>query len=201
MVHDTSMLEATDKIFWPSLKYLDVAHPRLLILFSGPPSSGKSTVAAAIEDTLQAVRLENDRIRKIAGELRPQMTLEEKSALSYTYMESVTVRLLHYPNGLWIIDANIDEHYQKHFDFAAHHGFAYLVIAMQTPEDVRRKWIIETGDRPWASTQKYLAMMEMRHKQHEAFLATHTPDISLKPGYDIREVESLIKSRIKLLSA
>ena len=47
------------------LKHLDVANPRLLVMFSGTPGMGKTTVAKKLEDHLQAIRLSTDEARSL----------------------------------------------------------------------------------------------------------------------------------------
>lgn len=191
------LLLAVDQRYRPTLRYTDVAHPKAIILFSGPPSSGKSTVAKALEKHFQAVRLCNDDVRKIAGNLYPDSDLEWKSELSYRYMGQLRRELADsIPNGLWIIDANIDVHHQKLFEFAEQYGFKPVVLSMDIPEETRRQWIIKTGDRPWASVEKYLETMPLRKQQHEAFLAKYTPDLSIKPDYDIEAIFSIIAPKI-----
>jgi predicted kinase len=198
---DDELLLAVNALYRPSIKNSKVAHPKLLILFSGPPSSGKSTVAKAIEKHFRAIRLENDSIRVLANKLQPTSDLNWKSELSYAYMDYLRPRLAKdSPNGLWIIDANIDVHHKKLFDFAKQYGFNTVLLAMTIPEKLRREWILETGDRPWAKADKYLETMAMRKAQHDKFLATHMADMYLKPGYRIKDVFELIDSRLRSLS-
>ena len=197
---DSELLLTVDKLYRPNIKNSAVDHPKLLILFSGPPSSGKSTIAKAIEKRFQTIRLENDSIRVLAANLYPESDLDWKSELSYTYMDYLRPRLARdSPNGLWIIDANIDVHHQKIFDFAKQYEFDVIVLAMMISEELRREWIITTGDRPWATADKYLGSMALRKKQHDEFLATHTADLYIKPDYRMEDIFELIDIRLRSL--
>lgn len=199
---DDSLLEAVDKLYRPTIKNIDAKHPKLLILFSAPPSSGKSTIAQAIEDHFKAIRLEADAIRALAAKINPESDLAWKSELANRYIDYLRPQLAKdSPNGLWIIDSTIDMHHQKIFDFAKEQGFDMLVLAIKIPESLRRQWIIETGDRPWATAEKYIETMPHRKRQNEEFLARHKADFYIEqPGFKIEDIYDCISKKLALPS-
>jgi len=191
------LLREIDELYRPIINNLEVEHQKVLVLFSGPPSSGKSTVAKQIEKHFKAIRLENDQIRNIATKLFPIATADWKSELTYKYMSGLRDSLLNETrNGLWIIDASIDVNYKFLYDFAKKHHFIVVLLAMEIPEPLRREWIIKTGDRAFATTERYLEVMDIRKKQHDTFLLNHTPDMFLGTDYRIEDVFDLISTKL-----
>lgn len=175
-------------LYKSELKNLDIPHPKILILFSGPPNSGKSTVARQLEEYLHAVRLENDRLRELITNTTAPLSLDEKAEFVYELMDHLRQEISSIANGLWVMDSSIDRQYQRVFDFAAKYGFATIIIAMSIPEQTHKEWITRSGDKSWATVDQYLTRMPMLRDQQQAFLAAYTPDIVLEPGYDIQTV-------------
>lgn len=198
---DETLLNEVDKLYRPTLKNLEVKNPKLLVLFSAPPSTGKSTLAKQLENHFKMLRFENDVIRKIVGKLYPMSDLKEKSEVSYAYMERLQAQLAKDTlNGLWIVDATIDVYYQKLFDFAQKNGFECFVIALKIPESTHRQRILEGGDRPHATAQEYLGHMPIRRKEQQKFLGSYTPDLVLGAHYKIEEIFCAIQHRLNVLN-
>lgn len=169
-----------------------------MILFSGPPSSGKSTVAKAVTERFKAVRLENDAIRLIATELFPKSSLQQKTDLCHVYMNKLWPELIDtVPNGLFVIDSSVDRQYKQVFNFAKQNGFQTILFAMQIPETLHKEWIANVGDVPYASSELRLTRMKARRQEQEHFLERHTPDMFLGPDYKLDDVFRLIDSRLQ----
>lgn len=188
-----TVLEAIDERYRPTLQNLNVSNPRVMILFSGPPDSGKSTVAKAVAERFKTIRLENDAIRIIATELFPEFSLQQKTDLCHAYMNKLWPELIEtVPNGLLVIDASIDRQYEEIFKFTEKHNFKTILFAMQIPEAIHKKWLASTGDTPYASTKLRLAKMQKFRKDQERFLMHHNPDMFLPSDYKIDDVYELI---------
>lgn len=187
-----------DKLFLPTLRHVRHAgHPKLMVVFSGPPGSGKSRVAQAIENHFRGLRLENDAIRTLVAQHYPELGFEERNELVYHYGVHMGNYLAkHAPNGLWIIDSSIDRRHNFFYDFAKQHGFATLLIAMDIPEDIHRSWITQGGDRPFSSLANYLRLMPQRRQEQAEFLAAHKPDLILRPGYDMAMVFKAVEEAL-----
>lgn len=199
MHNDDALMETIDAAYRPTLKSLDVSHPKLIILFSGPPSSGKSRIARALEEHFRAVRLEADAIRIILGDLYPDMSLDEKSQIAYRYLGGLCAELAKTSaNGLWVIDSSTDRTYDAWMNFTREHGFDAFLIEMRIPEDVHRQWIIAGGDRPFSSAAGYLEKMAFRRQQQRDFLRNHTPDLVVEPGYSMQTIYDAVERRLKV---
>lgn len=198
MEYTPSVLKSIDRLYRPTLQNLNVSNPKALILFSGPPSSGKSTVAKVVAKRFKAIRLENDAIRLLATELFPELTLQQKTDLCHAYMNMLWPELIDtVPNGLFVIDSSIDRQYKQVFNTAKRNGLKTILFAMQIPEELHKKWIVNVGDVPYASSELRLANMATMREDQARFLEHHTPDMFLGPDYKIDDVFRLIDSRLK----
>src|ERR1700683_2437497 len=126
-----------DKYYLEKLENIEIDHPRLMVLFSGPPGSGKSTVADTIVATFKGVHLENDAVRTLLAKRYPNLSFDQRGELTYEYNVQLYNRLVGSTrNGLWIIDSSVDRRYEGYYDFAQKHQFAMFLIAMNIPEDI-----------------------------------------------------------------
>lgn len=138
-----------------TLLHLEETHPKLLILFSGTPGMGKTSVAKALEDHLHAVRLSTDEIRLLLKE----RGLSPKDA--YSYLQWCLRKLsVSSPNQLIILDCSIDRTYESCAKFAQEYGYKTFLIRMQMERKVVEERILSRGidteaflrdlDRYWA---------------------------------------------------
>lgn len=186
-----------DAQYIPTLHYLDVVHPRLMVMFSGPPSSGKSTVARTIAEEFRGIRLENDAVRTLLPKIHPGKGMDERGTLVYQYRDHIMNALVSQTqNGLWIIDSSIDRSYDTLNDFTIRHGFTRFIVAMNIPEDIHHRWIIQGGDRAFGSLSDYLEHRTQRRQEQQAFLSNHTPDLILGPDYEIITVLDRIRDKL-----
>lgn len=185
-----ALFQKIDAIYRPSILNVDVVQPkRLVVLLSGPSSSGKTTLAKQLEKHFQAIRLENDAVRRIVKNLYPEKSTGQISALIHEYMRRLRSELVdRTENGLWIIDASVDREYEMYADFALIFGFTTFLIAMVIPEDIHLDWVTNKGAYPWVTLEKAKQLMTSYRAQQDVFLATHDPDLVLCPGYDINTV-------------
>lgn len=191
-------IERLNNLYLPTLKNLDISRPRLMILFSGLPCSGKSTIARDLEQVLGGVRLENDVIRILVSHEFPDLPEEERTVLTYAYMMHAWEHLADKTtNGLWIVDSSVDRRWRKICTFAERHKFATFLIAMNIPEAVHRQWILQRDDRPFNTAKTYLERMQQRRREQQQFLsAGPKPDLTLMPDYQINNIAPLVRARL-----
>ena len=182
-----ALFQKIDAIYRPSILNVDVVQPkRLMVLLSGPSSSGKTTLAKQLEEHFLAIRLENDAVRRIVKVLYPKKSAGQVSALMHAYMRRLRIELVDYiKNCCWIIDASVDRGYGMYADFAQSFGFTTFLVAMVIPEDIHLDWVTSKGAYPWGSLEKAKQLMTEYRADQDAFLAIQEPDLVLHPDYDI----------------
>lgn len=196
---DKELLQQVDSEYLSAIKNLDGVNPRLLIMFSGPPGSGKTTIAKAIEEEFGAIRLASDDVRRIIHARYPNMELSEINRLVLIYMNEVLPKVEAMTrNGLWIADASVDRNYLPVKDFADRYGFKTLVLAIQISDDEHEKRIHERGAHPFASLQKIVSLAEQRRNEQIMFLAHHKPDFIVTASTANEEVFANIRKRLSV---
>lgn len=137
------------------LKHLDVANPRLLIMFSGTPGMGKTTVAKELEDELQAIRLSTDEARFFLQASGLNTTLAD-AYLDWCLQKVTEIS----SNHLIILDRSVDRTYPGYLKFAKSYGYDTFLVRMQVPrpiveERIRKRGredtaaILQGADRSW----------------------------------------------------
>lgn len=108
-----------------SVPYYSVENPRLMILFSGTPGMGKSTLSKKLERDLQGMRVSSDESRALLKKYgRNSMEVG-------AYLEWLLVKLQERsPNHLIILDKSMDRNYQAVMEFARKYGFKTYLIRM-----------------------------------------------------------------------
>lgn len=188
--------------YFDSLVNMSVGNPRLMVLFSGPPGSGKSVLAKLIEKEFSAIRLENDAIRSLVHAHYPKMSLDEKAEITLKCMYKCWDRLLtKSSNGLWVIDASIDRKYQTASNFAQQNNFRELIIALSLTEEEHQKRIIGRGSHPFASLDVILDHMNQRRTEQDLFLKDHNPDLVVHARTPNEDVIKMVRDKLAKLSA
>ena len=102
-----------DETILSQLSFSKFEHPKLLVTFSAVPCAGKTTIAKPLAKNLQALYLENDYLRKaILQNSQTTLHITEINKILYPYLPHLYEKLLNFTNGLWVLDALIDEHYE-----------------------------------------------------------------------------------------
>lgn len=190
-------VEAIEKEYFNSLLNLEVQNPRLMILFSGPPGSGKSVLARQIAEKFSAIRLENDELRRLVHAHYPNQSPVQRSEITYKCMGKCWNKLLtESSNGLWVIDASIDRRYKFAFDFANNNSFHKLIIAIRLPEKVNKGRILEREGNSSAHVDAVLKHMAQCRTEQELFLENHNPDMIVSESTDNEDVLNLVHKKL-----
>ncbi len=121
------------------LAYLEFPHPKAMLLFSGAPGMGKSTIAWAIEARLHAVRISSDEGRELLR--RQGMDPEARSASGERLLDRYLASLIGQverlsPNGLFVIDGSCDRLFSVHESAARDAGYQLLLVRCIVPRNI-----------------------------------------------------------------
>lgn len=171
-----------------TLKYRQVAHPRLLISFSAVPGSGKTTLAKRLAEDLQAQYIRADDIRYM---------LQTKGVDPVTLKISdiarkITQRIIdHDENKCVILDASIDRTWPEFFERAEKMNMPTCIIRLTIPpEEVKRRLIERDGHgKDEADMKKFRADFDVCRDHIEA-------DIELYTQYDYVAVLRKISQKL-----
>ena len=183
-VHHGSKADSDDsQAFEPALHYIDLAdhwasrHRPGLIVMHGLSGSGKSTVATRLAETLGAIHLRSDVIRKQLFDLEPEASsgsglddgiyAADATALTYDRMEQITTTLLAAEYRV-ILDATflLEAQRRRMLELAA--SCTRIVVVCDAPVDVLRSRIEERENDP---SEANLQVLEQQLDRHEAISA------------------------------
>jgi predicted kinase len=140
---NSPFIQAVHEKYWPTLKYLNVPHDKLIIGFSAIPGSGKTTLAKEIAERYQGVRINKDEVWDIAHPLEAQFQGEDYETLVRNYMSYLMQELSNYPNGLIVNDASLDRQHEKVKEWADNNGYELFLIRIPVTREVLESRILE----------------------------------------------------------
>lgn len=158
-----------DELIISSLQNTEIAHPKMMVTFSARPGSGKTSIALPLANKLQAIYLENDLIRKHIMKLCGVIDIFEINKILYPYLPHLYKELQQYPNGLWVIDATINQYPKEFFETANENNFKTYIIRLNISDEDLKQRIIARGDRAHATAERYLTTLELRRQEHANF--------------------------------
>ncbi len=132
------------------LKYLDVHHKKLVICFSGIPSSGKTTLAKKIEEKYRGVRITNDEVREIIREVMEKHKIERNEERNQEILHDYLayfLRSYEEKNKLIILDSGIERSYKEKFSLLQERGYALFVILLEIPLRIIHERLKEREER------------------------------------------------------
>lgn len=192
-----------DKNFWQKLPYLDVPHPRLVVVFSGGNGVGKSTLSARIQTDLQAIVLENDNIKMSLLERYPELDRDQLNVLTWQYSMDLYGRLTQLtPNGLVVRDGVIDWYYDRILPVFKAQGYALFVIAYELSRQKRIELIKQRGDKPTIKVDRFVKLLTDHDIHIARFRNAYTPDIILTENnlFEYDHIITKLRERLRELN-
>ncbi|MEX0668416.1 MAG: AAA family ATPase [Candidatus Saccharimonadales bacterium] len=178
------------------LDNLEVENPKLMVCFAGPPGSGKTTLARAIEDKYKGVRISTDDIRKLIADFKSGLSIDQSNDIARTYHDFLLNRLGDIPNGLLVIDSGIERKYEQVSTAARENGYELVVIDIFLPKDVLETRIKQSKSNP----QDYLPFLDNWIKDHEAFREAEEADFVVDEDTKIEEVVKVAEEILESVS-
>jgi len=178
--------------YYDSLAHKDSAHDKYLMLFSGVPGSGKSTVAGALERELDGLRFSNDEIRDQIMELAPEIKAATREHIKSEVVSKVMGRLAEVPNGLIIIDASCDRGYDDYATWAANRNYRIILLRMEVSRDVIERRIVQRGNQGYRDASRGLGALDTWWRQWEEFGQVHEADLTITEGMSPDEVVRIV---------
>lgn len=199
---DPKIQDYLDMHYLQKLENIAVAHPKLLVVFSGGNGVGKSSLAARIQQDLQALVLENDKIKQCVLQRDPRTPPRDLNLTAWKYSMNLYERLSNLtPNGLVVRDAIIDWYYDRILPIFEKQGYQLFIIAFDVSRKKRTDLILQRGDLPTVSAQHLLDMLDDHDIHMARFRSEYTPDIALTDEtlFDYEPVIEKLQSRLASL--
>jgi protein-tyrosine phosphatase/predicted kinase len=162
----------------PTLQHKERPNPKCLILFSGTPGMGKTTIAKELEERFQAIRLSTDEARDFLRKNNLPLSLAD-SYIEWC-LQKVAEEL---PNHLIILDRSVDRTYETYRQFASLYGYETFLIRM----DVERSIVEERIEHRGRDAEELLQKLDRSWHDFLLFGQTYTPDFHFKNNAKLDE--------------
>lgn len=151
-----------------SFPYRNECKQKLIVMFSGTPGMGKSTVAKRLEEHFHGMRVSSDEVRKL---LKKHQIYDESTVKRYVVW-TIEKLMTCYLNQLIIVDGSVDRTYDIYIKMIKGKGIDTFLIRMQLDRQTLEKRIRERG----ISVEPILRHMDLYWKDYETFGQNHEPD-------------------------
>jgi adenylate kinase family enzyme len=179
------------------LKYLNLSKPKFLVLFSGPPASGKSYLSKHISRHFKGVRLENDAIREAIYNVNHHIPSHKRQELVNQIMHLVRNEILKkHPNKFWIQDSSIDRKFDDTDFFAEKNGFKTFIIAIKLPKEKLIERINQRNSHSYISANEQIKLLDGWIDDQEKFLSKVNPDITMEEELDCGDIIEAIELKL-----
>lgn len=196
MDHISTLITNTSNTYYTHLANKAVRQPKRVVLFSGVPGSGKSTIARAIEQNLHAVRISNDEIRDRIMVAAPTIQPDVREKIKFKVGTEVMARLARETSGLIVVDASCDRGFDEYNGWAESNAYRVVLLRMEVPRNIIEQRIQKRDDQ-WHRNESYsLDKLETWWQQWEIFGKEHTPDLIIRPNTPVEEVLNVV-SKLK----
>ncbi|HEU4966104.1 MAG TPA: HAD-IA family hydrolase [Candidatus Saccharimonadales bacterium] len=180
MTEETFQHIAND--YYASLSHKDVRQPRCLVIFSGVPGSGKTTVACALEERLGVVCLSNDEVRRRIVAADPDIRREDQEHAKFIISNKVLDKLAEETQNVIVLDASCDRGYDEYATWAEKHEYRIVLVRLEIPREVivrRLEKRLAENDEPVIKRSGWFEKIGLWWQQWEAFGEEHKADVTI----------------------
>jgi len=179
----TAVTQQLHRHYYPFIPNLRLKNERrMIVLFSGVPGSGITTLARQLEKAHHGVRVSTDEVREIIDSLHLSTSEEQRQKIVRAYIPFCFSALANEPNRLIIFDANVDHTYPRIRDWAHEHGYELFLIELSsTKEAVLERLRAREDAKLPLYTEKLAGWLEDQAR----FLKEVTPRARLEGGNDV----------------
>lgn len=177
---DPELVSYLDKEYFSKLPNLDIANPKLLVVFSGGNAVGKSTLSREVGKKLNALVIENDAIKKVIHDRYPDIKRTDLNKLTWQYTMDLYPRLGKLtPNGFVVRDGVIDWYFDRILPVFERAMYEIFIIGYDLSREESLNLVNRRGD-VGLTTAKKLGIILDDHITHiKRFRRTHKPDVTL----------------------
>lgn len=183
-----------------TISNLETPNPKLYVTFSAVPGSGKTTISRHIAYALKGLHLRTDDVRKVAKELWPDIADDQLEKVILEFTPTIHNRLIDYPNGLHIVDTNIDRYYQKVFDKAKELDFRLYLIRIDLDKETLLSRIKKRAGHNKKEYMNFLNVIEEKLRQHQDFIDLNKEKVSYWYKEGKTSLDDLVEDIRKVLS-
>ncbi|HSW66521.1 MAG TPA: AAA family ATPase [Bacillota bacterium] len=190
-MHDDAFFDTLAAAYIRTMSHHKVSNPKVMIIFSGTPGSGKTTLARHLAADLQGQYIQNDAVRDIMRAMGVNPVGVPMVPITRRIVEHI---MAHDANQLVVIDGSIDRTWQEFFDHASKLGALPVVVRLDVPLETLRARIT---NRDRHDQQRLLENLDNYQAQFEN-CKRHVPtDITLGESYNYGEVLASVRDKIK----
>lgn len=144
--------ESSIEEFFQTLNNTELEQKKCIVVFSGTPGMGKTTLAEMFETRFGAVRIRGDELRRYY----------EGPSMNAFFMELLDRMEELSPNGLLVIDRSIDRSYGAMKAFAKEKGYPLFAIRLEVPREQVEERVLKSKVGP----ENYMKFMNRWYSEY-----------------------------------
>lgn len=191
--NDAAFAAAIASGYYAALPHKTTANPKSLILFSGVPGAGKTTIATAIQARFSALRISNDEIRDRILAAQPSITGARREHIKFLAGETLLTTLAQAPNGLIVADISCDRSANYYGPWAKKHGYQTLVLRLDIPRAIIEQRLHARGGNGYRVAADLLASLDAFWQDWELFGQQNTIDFTITPNTPLNQVLAYVQ--------